>query len=55
MKAVNISLGARDLVDRPIPEPEADEVLIKSASFILRAAGRPCVLRWGAVSQHWAL
>lgn len=32
MKAVNISLGARDLVDRPIPEPEADEVLIKNVA-----------------------
>jgi hypothetical protein len=44
MKAVNISLGARDLVDRPIPEPEADEVLIKSASFFV--AGRTARSEW---------
>ncbi|GAA5861203.1 hypothetical protein JCM3774_002226 [Rhodotorula dairenensis] len=32
MKAVNVSLGARELVDRPIPEPAAGEVLIKNVA-----------------------
>lgn len=40
MKAVHVSLGARELVDRPVPEPAAGEVLIKSA-LILALPGLP--------------
>ena len=29
MKAVLVSKTTREIVDRPVPEPEADEVLIK--------------------------